>query len=155
MKLYVSGPIATEPDFLELFKKDCEYLELVGFEVVNPTKVRACRDDSDQYVKPADCLSTQGAIPAGLHSWQCYMKYDLIEMLACDAVAVQDGHLNSSGAILEIYLAKQVGMQIKTVKQWHKIGLMRHMHRVRLEPSNTPTWDELYGANPDFTAGES
>lgn len=119
MKLYISGPIATEPDFVALFKKDELWLKSVGYETVNPVEVIACRDDRDEYIVPARCLETgQAAKPGDPHSWQCYMKYDIAAMMTCDGVAVQPDHWKSKGAALEIYLAMQVGMPVKPVRQW-------------------------------------
>jgi hypothetical protein len=128
MKLYLSGAIATEPDFTALFKKDQIRLEGLGYEVVNPVEVLACRDDRDEYVSPARCLETDQASKLGdLHSWQCYMKYDLMAMLKCDGVAMLNNHLQSKGAMLEGYLAMQVGMPIKTVRQWVALSVRENL----------------------------
>lgn len=124
MKLYLSGPIATEPDFVNLFKKDADWLRDVGYEVVNPVEVQACEsrscggEDKSEYI----------------HTWQCYMKYDLAAMLTCDAVAVQADHWASKGAALEIYLAMQVGMPVNSVRQWASKAVREYVASIKNQP---------------------
>ncbi len=137
MKLYLSGAIATEPDFVNLFKKDQTWLEGLGYEVVNPTLVMACQvpccAHHDEIVGCCTCIPTrfacldtgQAAKSGDPHSWQCYLKHDLAAMLTCDGVAAQDNHLQSRGALLEIYLAMQVAMPIRSVRQWAALAVRK------------------------------
>lgn len=117
MKLYLSGAIATEPNFVNVFSNLQAWLESAGYEVVNPVNVAACQNDGK-------CLETgQAAKPDDPHSWQCYMKYDLIAMLECDGVAMIENHLQSKGAMLEGYLAMQVGLPIRSCREWVSLAV--------------------------------
>ena len=83
----------------------------------------------------------QAAKPGDPHSWQCYLKYDLIAMLACDGVAMIDNHLQSKGAMLEGYLAMQVGLPIKSCREWVSLAVREslsaplHFRTVQVYPS--------------------
>ena len=64
MKLYLSGDIATEPNFVNVFSNLQAWLESAGYEVVNPVEMVACRDDRDEYVVPAACLGNRASCQA-------------------------------------------------------------------------------------------
>lgn len=134
MKLYLSGAIATEPDYVVIFQNVTKWLESVGYEVVNPVNVKACEipphceDLTCTEPLRGKCLETgQAAKHGDPHSWQCYMKYDLIAMLECDGVAMLSNHLQSKGAMLEGYLAMQVGLPMKAVKEWVGIAVREQL----------------------------
>ena len=46
------------------------------------------------------------------HTWECYLRHDLVAMLACDAVAMLDGWETSHGARLEHATAVACGMAV-------------------------------------------
>lgn len=108
-KVYISGPISA-PDMqtvlknLEMFDKAEAKLEKF-YEVVNPRKVRACEDNS--------CGSDLPDIDGGYqHTWQCYLKHDLLAMLDCTKIALLPGWSNSKGATLEYMVAEKLEYEI-------------------------------------------
>lgn len=127
-KLYLSGGIANVPDFKEIFEANAEALEAAGYEVVNPVDVKAnCTprhecDESDckHVVGQNKCLTLgEPGTPGDPHSWACYLRYDLIAMLECDAVAIIESTFwNSKGAHLEESVAMQVLMPRFPVQYW-------------------------------------
>lgn len=118
MKVYLSGPISTlipDVDSEELkgrFRSLQFWLKrnFGHWEVVNPLEVEpGCG---------CICNGTQPAIvgpdkqaPTGYdHSWFCWLKYDLREMLLCDAICLLPGWDLSQGAQLEQEVAFRVGL---------------------------------------------
>lgn len=106
MKVYISGPIntpivnLTTEEAKERFNR-CEKWILDNkpdWEPVNPLKVEtSCRE--------ADCGPFDG------HSWECWLKADLIAMLQCEAIVLLPNAAFSRGAQLESYVAKALGMK--------------------------------------------
>lgn len=89
-KVYISGPITgmkylnkREFDFMESF------LELYGFTPVNPFN-----------------------IPCENKTWQGYMRADVAELVKCDRIYMLRGWWHSKGAIVELLIAKVLGMKI-------------------------------------------
>lgn len=109
LKVYVSGPISklSEEEYQRNFAEGCEYVQAEGYLAFNPLSVMPeCNESCESGL-------TFGS-GAYQHSWQCYMRYDLIEMLKCDAIFVlpipeSDA---SSGVALELMLAEKVGMRV-------------------------------------------
>ena len=105
MKIYISGPISapivgkTKEELKQEFYHAQDKLEAQGHEVVNPLEVMACVD-----------FSCGGEHP--VHTWACYMRYDLIDMLSCDAIAMLEDWESSPGARLELHVASSVGMEV-------------------------------------------
>lgn len=91
MKVYISGRISGLPyeEVKENFKRAEEYLIAQGYETVSPLDL-----------SPDPSLS-----------WEEHMKKDLAGMLQCDAICMIDGWEKSRGAILEHYIARQLGMK--------------------------------------------
>lgn len=97
MKLYIAGPITGIKDFEVVFADAHEQLLAVGHEVENPCD----NEDSSQD-----------------YSWEDYMKMGLMQMLACDGVAVLPDWEKSRGATIEVELAEKLGYPVKTVEEW-------------------------------------
>lgn len=96
MKLYISGGISGYADGNKPAFKQAELaLSDAGYSVVNPAE-----------------HEVEG------WTWAQYLKYDLPLMLQCEGVAVLNGWFHSKGANLEVYVARQLGMQVKTPEQW-------------------------------------
>jgi hypothetical protein len=116
MKLYLSGGIAGVRDFVKHFKNHAKALEACGYEVVNPLEIgNKCNTTSIQ----ASCWETFPATNVGAdHTWECYLRWDLVEALQCDGVAVMPGAEMSRGARREIYVAGECGLPIRTVEDW-------------------------------------
>lgn len=128
MKLYISGGIANVPDYASVFEKVDGFLKIHGYEVVNPVNVQPlCSDDPDSQ----DSCSASGSFihAEDKHTWECYMRANLADMLLCDGVAVIDQTCwDSRGSMLEMYVATQTGMKILPWREWCKEATVRQMH---------------------------
>jgi hypothetical protein len=95
MKLYISGAITkstmAETNFYEA--KKC--LHSKGYDVISPM------DFNDEGT-----------------TWETCMKRDIKALMECDGVAVLDNWQRSRGATLEVFIATQVGIQVKNLHEW-------------------------------------
>jgi hypothetical protein len=111
-KIYISGPIAADPlgheHAVQTFTTAEKILYAEGFTAVNPFNVWAC-----------DGIRCKPLFPTPKsHTWECYIKYDLREMLRCDGVAMLPGWEISPGARIENFVALNTGIPIKTLNEW-------------------------------------
>lgn len=108
--VYVIGPISgmTEVPLAEKIQRfhsaEAE-LTALGYRVVNPLNVKP---DCDQSCN-TDGHVGQDGVPT--HSWECFMRHDLKELLTCDHVATLPGYKLSRGATLEIEIAMALKMK--------------------------------------------
>ena len=116
MKIYVSGKIAglTEENFRESFARGCALVISEGYTPVSPLEVLACEEES--------CNEAGDRLENGdyLHSWQCYLRYDLIAMLDCDAIAMLPNWNTSTGAQFELDVARRIGFQVYHISSDYK-----------------------------------
>lgn len=124
-KFYISGPISKLPqeEYTTAFGRAEAMLLDMDHEPVNPLKLPACESED---CAPAGSVKEDGSF---LHSWQCYLKYDLKGMLDCDAIALLPGWRRSLGAQLELDVAKKVGLEIFGVNHDYR-GLIHHGTRI-------------------------
>lgn len=103
MKLYVAGPMTGLPEFnFPAFARAAGHLRAKGFEVVNPAElVGSSNPDDPSFLPWAECL-----------------KRDLKELLTCDGIATLSGWSHSKGARLEVHVAQQLGLRVRTVSDW-------------------------------------
>lgn len=87
MKVYISGAITDNPNYLEDFKKAEEYIKGLGHTVLNPVK-----DTGFTYRE--------------------YIDMGLCELMRCDTIYMLNGWMGSNGARLEYQYAFTVGMNI-------------------------------------------
>ena len=87
MKIYISGAITDNPNYLEDFKKAEELLKGQGHTILNP-----CKNDGFTYRE--------------------YIDMGLCELMHCDAIYMLNGWMGSAGARLEYNYAFTVGMKI-------------------------------------------
>lgn len=123
-RLYIAGPISADPsrtleDKLAAFDIATADLSAAGFEAVPATGVEpGCG------LAPEVCVARQKHVSAaqggGRHSWECYMKADLRELLTCDGVALLRGWEMSPGARIEFITATSVGIETRPVDEWVK-----------------------------------
>ena len=93
MKVYVSGPMTGYPEFnYPAFEDACKRLRAVGYEVVSPHEVN-----------PADGTE---------HSWEWYLRRDIIALMDCDNIVVLPGWEQSKGARVETELGGVLGMSV-------------------------------------------
>lgn len=120
MKIYISGPISglTQEEYHTAFARGEALVSSEGHEPVNPIKVVACEDeDCWERLGGAEDLPTPGGgAPMKddgitfLHHYGCYMKYDIIALLECDAIAMLPGWTSSRGAAIELQIAETCGL---------------------------------------------
>lgn len=120
MRPYISGPIAGSPaisreEKLNRFARAELVLRQAGHDPVNPLTVEACASrDCDPHMRkmldshnPAEQALAYHPDGAFRHTWACWLKYDLIEMLAkADSIAVLPEWETSEGAKLEVHIAR-------------------------------------------------
>lgn len=138
MKVYISGPITglTEEQYTENFARAEAFVISEGHDAVNPVKVQACL--TEDCFKPGDIVGAQSVTKSDgsyLHSWQCYMKHDLIAMFECDTILMIPGWQNSRGAQLELDIATRLEFNVAVLsedyRQANKLGGVRG-ERVRV-----------------------
>lgn len=128
MRIYISGPISSavpdrSPEQLkDMFQTCATYLatHYPDLEVVNPLDVNPCPDMS--------CVRERGktlhvAGQESGHSWDCWMRYDIIELMKCDAVVRLPNWGLSRGARIEVGLATQLGMKTYTANNQGEVKI--------------------------------
>ena len=90
--IYISGPISDDPDYKEKFHAAHQMLEECGFEVLDPTELVKVSDEKD---------------------YSDYLSEAVWHMLQCDQLYMLKGWSQSTGAKLELKLAKRLGKKIK------------------------------------------
>ena len=91
MKVYLSGSITKEPDYLIAFEACEKHLKQCGYEVVNP----ASFPEEERY--------------------EDYLRRDIRLLLDCDAIFYVNDTTTSKGAFVEGLVAKVCG--IRELKQ--------------------------------------
>ena len=90
MKIYISGKITGNDKAEQQFKSAEERLIKQGHEVVNPFNLPHNHSKN----------------------WKDYMKEDIKAMMDCDAIFMLKGYKTSTGANLELSLARELGMLV-------------------------------------------
>ena len=104
-RIYISGPISNTPHELafEAFEDAENKLRARGYEPVNPMKL------------PHDHDKT----------WSAYMREDIIALMGCDEVCFLYDSEYSTGAMIEIELAKKLGIPTRSIYS-HSCDLVNH-----------------------------
>ena len=106
MKVYISGPITANPNYVEEFKKVEETLSAAGHEVINPVEITRH-------------LLDKGLSPAEL--WRQCMIEDIKALKKCDAIVLLDRKgLLSRGMDIEIKTAVNFDIRIFTLDNFLK-----------------------------------
>ncbi len=93
-RIYLAGPMTGLPDEnYPAFNAEAARLRALGFEVENPAE------------NPRQ------------QNWSEYMRVSIRQMLTCDGVAILPGWTESRGALLERYVANQLGIPIIPTEQ--------------------------------------
>lgn len=90
MKIYISGPITNDPDFMQKFANAEAEIITAGYEPVNPARHE---------------------LPEGA-TWVDYMRQDLKLLCDCDGVYMLENWQESKGAKIEHQLAQDLGLKI-------------------------------------------
>lgn len=90
-RIYISGPISGMPgNNREAFDAVEKRLSALDYEPVNPHKLFNLEEEG--------------------FTWKEFMKRDIKELLECDEVVTLPGWEGSTGASLEVHIAKQLDM---------------------------------------------
>jgi len=121
-RLYIAGVISGDPRPFEekvaAFREAEVILQMRGYDTVVPLDVPNPHCSNPETCAENTGRRLAGATQPGAHAWECHLRHDMIEMLACDGVALlRNWHL-SPGARLEFSTATAVGLPVKPVDEW-------------------------------------
>ena len=85
-RVFISGPISNDPDFMNHFEEAQKTLEAYGYRVVNPAKINSVNSEE-------------------LFTYEEYLKIDIMYLSMCDYIYMLDGWQNSNGAKNELKYA--------------------------------------------------
>lgn len=103
MKVYISGPIKGYPNGnREAFAARVESLTTLGFTAVNP------HDVEPKHAGPCRGEALEGKA----HRYGCYLAADIAVLLVCDMITTLPGWQTSTGAKVEMMIAKAVGIPV-------------------------------------------
>ena len=88
MKVYISGSITGDADYMQTFQRAEEHLTDQGYEVINP--INLPHNHGKSYSE--------------------YMKEDIKALLLCDSIYMIPGWNNSPGAQFELQVANMCGI---------------------------------------------
>jgi hypothetical protein len=98
LKLYIAGPMTGLPDFnYPAFFRAAADLAKVGHEPINPAR-------------------SQGR--EGCKTWLDFMRASLLDLAACEGVAILPGWGDSRGAALEVHIARSLDLPVHPVLAW-------------------------------------
>ena len=92
MRIYISGPITSDPEYRKKFREAEEKLRLQGHDAVNPARV-------------ADIIRTD-------MTWDEWMSIDIGLLKVCEAIYMLPNWQDSRGANRELGFAMGAGMKI-------------------------------------------
>lgn len=101
MRVYISGPMTGDENYIMKFARRERYLEGLGYEVCNPVGI-AKRLEVELDRKP---------------NYEEYMVADLEALSKCDAISYLPGWENSSGAKREKERADSLGLKVIIVQE--------------------------------------
>lgn len=109
-RVYISGPIASDPDAREHFAQAAEAVRATGREVVNPFDVPPVDHEGES--------CPDAGYPAGDGSDDhtsscCYMRTDLRALLDCDVIHLLPGWERYKGAGVELAVAQACGLRVE------------------------------------------
>ena len=122
MIIYVSGPMSGIKDmnFPTFFNAE-EQLQQAGHEVLNPARVdeqfpKTCGHESNLPVKGWPLANP---CPQCIErTWRWYMRKCIVMLCEADGVATLPSWELSTGAKIEVGLAKGLGLKVKPVGAW-------------------------------------
>lgn len=121
--IYIAGPIMAPgatgglPNDLEVAQRRRKFDEVAEIirrnvgsttNVVNPLYVPACRVERATPV----CEGIEDGPLGRKHSWQCYLRHDLEQLVMCNEVVMLEGWRESPGATVEYQVACMLRLEI-------------------------------------------
>lgn len=105
-RIYLSGPITSDPDHRAHFAQAAQVVIEQGNDPINPIDIGpGCKDFS--------CLEHDPPAGEGKHTWSCYMKADVAAMVLCDGVVLLKGWEKSPGAQAEQFIARMLRIPVE------------------------------------------
>ncbi len=101
MKIYISGPITNDPDYMEHFNEAEERLKAKGYEVINPA--RSINDLMKSIGWELD--------------YNSILCMDIAMLQSCDAIYMLRGYRNSNGAKTERIFAVMLGKKFMSEEE--------------------------------------
>lgn len=99
MRIYLAGPMRGYPRHnFPAFLAAAAHLREAGYEVVSPAE-----HDLDLGFDPELSVEEQGFDLAAAFTW------DIQQVLACEAIVLLPGYENSTGAMIELNVARMCG----------------------------------------------
>lgn len=93
--IYLCGPMSGLPDLnYPAFNQWAETLRPYGYEVASMSENPECP------------------------SWEHYMRLSMVQLAQCEGVALLDGWQGSRGARLEVFVAGELGIEVKLAGEW-------------------------------------
>jgi nucleoside 2-deoxyribosyltransferase len=100
MRVYIAGPITGIPDHnFPAFRAAAKDLRRLGISVISPIEIN-------------------GESEGKAGNWQQCMKADIAALTQCDMVALLPGWQNSRGALLEQYVALNLGIPCQPIQHF-------------------------------------
>jgi len=100
-RLYIAGPMTGLPNYnLDNFRAAEAQLQAAGYGAVNPGR--------------------RGVIEG--YTWVDYMKLGIADLLTCGAVATLPDWEMSRGASIEVSLAQDLEMDVRSLADWLELG---------------------------------
>lgn len=119
MKIYISHPIAGMTEQQKAASEDAGtyYAKyILSGDPVHPRKIPPYCTIGGQVrqevLDATGCTIPGKVLPGDTHSVQCYMRGDIAEMLACDAILVMPGWQASAGCRDEVNVAAMCGIPV-------------------------------------------
>jgi ribosomal protein L13E len=100
-KIYISGRVTGDDDYVKKFSKAARRLDKAGYRAENPVNF---------------VTTSEKAV------WQKAMRVVLKIMLFCDGVALLPDWQESKGARIEERLARELGIPVKPIDDWINEG---------------------------------
>lgn len=99
-RIYIAGPMTGLPDFnFPAFNDMAAILRGLGYHVENP----------------AEHGVVEGA------EWADYLRHDIARLATCEALVLLPGWPWSRGALLEVHIAKALGIQIMFAEDFSRL----------------------------------
>lgn len=108
-KVYIAGPMSGLKDFnFPAFFEAERQLEALGYEVINPAH--------NDGATVQEALESAGTPESPNKLWSYYMKRDLPHVMDVDMLCLLPGWQKSKGAMLEVTVAKALGLSLMVLK---------------------------------------
>ena len=108
-KVYIAGPMSGMKDFnFPAFFEAERQLEKLGYEVINPAH--------NDGATVQEALESAGTPESPNNLWSYYMKRDLPHVMDVDMLCLLPGWQKSKGAMLEVTVAKALGLPLMVLK---------------------------------------